>query len=92
MGAAFGIIAAILYGGIFFIVGLFYWASAELPLILCEIAYNTRKEGDNNKKRYDGVSMLSKLLKIFAVLLWIIGGIAVIALLAGGGAMLMRGF
>ncbi|MGF1564255.1 MAG: hypothetical protein ACFCUH_02700 [Flavobacteriales bacterium] len=91
MGTALSVIIAVLYGTIFFVIGLVYWASAELPLILREIAHNTRKDDGNSKPKYEGIALLSKLLKVFAVLFWVIGGLAVIALIAGGGAMLMRG-
>ena len=92
METVLNVISALLIGAIFFVCGLVYWAGSEFPLILREIAHNTRRDDGAGKPKYEGVALLSSLLKVFAVLYWVFGGLAVIALIGGGGAMLMRSF
>ncbi len=92
METALSVMYAVLIGAMFFVWGLVCWAGAEFPLILREIAHNTRRDDGAGKPKYEGVALLSSLLKVFAVLYWVFGGLAVIALIGGGAAMLMRSF
>ena len=71
---------------IFGFMGLMTWASSELPLALKEVAMNTRKEAGG--KEYKLISIYSLLIKIAAVIVWVVGLIAAIAVIAGGPQMM----
>jgi hypothetical protein len=70
---------------LFVLIGIIVWASSDRPLALREIAINTRQNGDVGSP-YMMLKVLSVCLKIFAVLLWILGIACVVGLnLAGSG-------
>ncbi len=57
----------------FCITGLIVWVFADIPLILREIALNTRdKDQIINAPAYGGVTVLCGIIKAIAVLLWIL--------------------
>ena len=58
--------------GVFGLLGLVFYASAELPLILREIAVNTRKTSEDGAC-YGSVEMLSNLIKGAAYVIWLAG-------------------
>ncbi len=82
MGFVMFLVIVILFG----FVGLMTWARADLPVIQREIAINTRKDGQGPS--YSLVQLLAVLLKISAVLIWLVGLILAIIALAGGGNFL----
>ena len=55
--------------------GLVLWTASELPLILREIAFNTRKAIDNENlnPRYAAVTVLSTVMQVIAILVVIAG-------------------
>ncbi len=55
---------------VFGLIGLTLWASAEVPLIWREIALNTRTRGGSD---YKSVQVLSAVIKLLAVLSWVLG-------------------
>ena len=69
------ILAAGLLGA--FLIAMIIWAMAELPLILREIAINTRK---NEGPDYPGVTNLSGLLKFAAVVVVLATSAAIIVI------------
>ncbi len=73
------ILSVVLFG----IIGLAIWASSDLPMIQREIAINTRKEAKGPE--YKMVQILSVLIKVFAVVFWILGIVGAI-----GGARLFE--
>jgi hypothetical protein len=68
---------------LFVLVGIIVWASSERPLALREIAINTRQNGDVGSP-YTMLKVLSVCLKIFAVLLWILGIASIVGLNVAG--------
>ena len=67
---------------VFGFLGWMAWTTSELPLALKEIALNTRKEGAEGKE-YTLINICSVLIKIGAVLIWVLGLIlAVVTLFA----------
>lgn len=69
-------LTALLTISLAFLLGLVYWAAAELPLVWRETAINTRKtEGG---PQYNGLQTLASILKMTAVLIWIVSGLAII--------------
>ena len=82
-----GIIIGIFYGGLLAVVGLVYWAGAELPLVWRETAINTRKtEGG---PQYNGLKTLAKILKLLAIFMWVMAVFAIVGLGAMGNSMPM---
>jgi hypothetical protein len=57
--------------------GLAVWASSDRPLALREIAINSRREGTGGPD-YVLLKILSVLLKVFGVIIWNLGLLAVI--------------
>ena len=71
-----GLLIGLIYGGLLAVVGLVYWAGAELPLVWRETAINTRKtEGG---PQYNGLKTLAKILKVLAVIMWVMAVFAVL--------------
>ncbi|MGA2639319.1 MAG: hypothetical protein ABSG21_00280 [Spirochaetia bacterium] len=71
---------------VFVLLGIIVWASSDTPLAWREIAMNTRRNPENGSP-YMMLRVLSVCLKIFAVLLWIVGIAAIIGLNVAGGAL-----
>jgi|PlaIllAssembly_1097288.scaffolds.fasta_scaffold3024515_1 hypothetical protein len=70
---------------LFGLFGLMVWACSDMPLAIREIALNTRKDRAQGSP-YTLVRVLSVCLKILAVLLWV-GGIAAIVALNAAGSL-----
>ncbi len=70
---------------VFVLIGITVWASSERPLALREIAINTRQNADAGSP-YTMLKVQSVCLKIFAVLLWIVGIAAIVGLNVAGSA------
>jgi hypothetical protein len=71
---------------VFGLVGLVVWTYADMPLAWREIAINTRRNAEQGSS-YTPLKVLSVCLKIFAVLLWMIGIASIIALNAAGTSL-----
>jgi hypothetical protein len=71
---------------LFVLVGIIVWASADRPLAMREIAMNTRKDPSHGSQ-YTMLKVQSVCLKIFAVLLWILGVAAIIGINVAGSAL-----
>jgi hypothetical protein len=65
---------------LFGIFGIFCWAASDIPVVLREVALNTRKEGGSGTN-YPLMDLLSLLIKIWAVIVWVVGLLAAIAVL-----------
>ncbi len=57
--------------------GLAVWASSDRPLVLREIALNSRREGQGGSD-YVFLKILSALLKVFGVIVWNAGLLAMV--------------
>jgi len=68
---------------LFCLIGLIVWSCSDMPLAWREIAINTRKDAEQGSP-YTLMRLLSICLKIFAVLLWILGVASIVALNAAG--------
>ncbi len=68
---------------LFGLLGLAVWACSEVPLAVREIAINTRRDPGQGSS-YALIRVLSVCLKIFAVLLWIAGLTAIVAVSLSG--------
>ena len=68
---------------VFGLLGLLIWASSDMPLAVREIAINTRRDHDAGSS-YLLIRVLSVCLKIFAVLVWICGIAAIVAVSLNG--------
>ena len=64
-----GLLIGLIYGGLLAVVGLVYWAGAELPLVWRETAINTCKTEAG--PQYNGLKTLAKILKVLAVIMWV---------------------
>ena len=71
---------------VFILVGIIVWACSDTPLAWREIAINTRKNADQGSA-YTMLKVLSVCLKIFAVLLWILGVASIVGLNVAGSAV-----
>jgi hypothetical protein len=71
-------ILAILVIVVFGFIGLIQWVGADLPLAIREMAVNSRKEGSSGSA-YGGIQILSVLMKVLAVLTWIVGLVLAVA-------------
>jgi len=71
---------------VFGLVGLIVWAWSDLPLVMREIAINTRRNSEQGSS-YILMKVLSVCLKIVAVLLWFAGIASIIALNAAGTSL-----
>jgi len=58
----------------FGLIGLLVFASSEVPMAIREIALNTRR--DSHGSSYVLIKVLCVSLKIFAVLIWLLGVVA----------------
>jgi len=79
MGFLFSQLLFILFG----LIGLIAWASSDMPLVMREIALNTRKEREGGSS-YVLVRVLSICLKVLAVVLWVLGIVSIVAINAAG--------
>ena len=88
-----GILGFLIFIIVFGFLGLMAWTASELPLALKEIALNTRKEGGEGKS-YSSINIYSVLIKIGAVLIWVLGLIMAIVSIAAGNMFsnLLGGF
>ena len=78
---------------LFVLIGIIVWASSDRPLALREIAINTRQNGDAGNP-YTMLKVQSVCLKIFAVLLWVLGVASIVGLNVAGsefGSLLSNG-
>ena len=71
---------------LFGLIGLLVWSYSDMPLVMREIAINTRRNVEQGSS-YTLMKVLSVCLKIFAVLLWIAGVASIIALNAAGTSL-----
>jgi len=71
---------------IFGLIGLVVWAYSDMPLVMREIAINTRRTAEQGSP-YALMKVLSVCLKIFAVLLWFAGVVSIIALNFAGTSL-----
>jgi hypothetical protein len=71
---------------LFVLLGIMVWAASDTPLAWREIAMNTRRNPENGSP-YTMLRVLSVCLKIFAVLLWIVGIAAIVGMNVAGSAM-----
>ena len=81
-----GFLVGLIYGGLLAVVGLVYWAGAELPLVWRETAINTRK-GDGVGPLYNGLKTLAKILKVLAVIMWVMAVFAMIGITTMGSQL-----
>lgn len=70
---------------LFVLVGIMVWAASDTPLAWREIAINTRKSMEQGSS-YTLLKVLSACLKIFAVLLWILGVATIVGMNFAGSA------
>ncbi len=68
---------------LFGLLGLMVWACSDMPLAIREIALNTRRDKEQGSP-YTLIRILSVCLKIFAVLLWMLGIASIVAINAAG--------
>ncbi len=68
------------------LIGVMIWAFSEVPLAWREIALNTRRNTDQGSP-YTMLKVLSVCLKIVAVLLWIAGTAAIVAINVTGSTL-----
>jgi hypothetical protein len=68
---------------LFVLIGTIVWASSDRPLALREIAINTRRNAEAGSP-YTMLKVQSVCLKIFAVILWIVGIGAIVGLNIAG--------
>ncbi|MGO9412558.1 MAG: hypothetical protein ACLQCB_17630 [Spirochaetia bacterium] len=64
---------------LFGLIGLIVWSYSDMPLVMREIAINTRRSAEQGSS-YSLMKVLSVCLKIFAVLLWFAGVASIIVL------------
>ena len=70
---------------LFVLMGTIVWAASDTPLAWREIAINTRKNAEQGSS-YTLLKVLSACLKIFAVLLWIVGVAIIVGMNFAGSA------
>jgi uncharacterized metal-binding protein len=70
---------------LFVLIGVIVWAFSDMPLAWREVALNTRRNPDQGSS-YTMLKVLSVCMKIFAVLLWIVGIAAIIGMNVAGNA------
>ena len=68
---------------LFVLIGIIVWSFSDTPLAWREIAINTRRNPDQGSS-YTMLKVLSVCLKIFAVLLWILGVACIVGLNVAG--------
>ncbi len=87
-----GIILFIVILVVIGISGIMCWASSDMPRVVREVALNTRREGASGSN-YPLVGLLSVMMKIWAVVIWLIGLVLAIAMLQQGDfiALLLSG-
>ena len=71
---------------VFGLVGLIVWAWSDMPLVMREIAINTRRNSEQGSS-YILMKVLSVCLKIVAGILWFAGIASIIALNAAGASL-----
>ena len=71
---------------LFGLIGLIVWAYSDMPLVMREIAINTRRSGEQGSS-YVLMKVLSICLKVLAVLLWFAGVASIIALNFAGSSL-----
>jgi len=71
---------------VFGLIGLIVWAWSDMPLVMREIAINTRRNAEHGSS-YILMKVLSVCLKIVAALLWFAGIASIIALNASGTSL-----
>jgi hypothetical protein len=87
-----GIILFIVILVVIGISGIMCWASSDMPRVVREVALNTRREGASGSN-YPLVGLLSVMMKIWAVVIWLVGLVLAIAMLQMGDfiALLLSG-
>jgi hypothetical protein len=70
---------------LFVLVGIMVWAASDTPLAWREIAINTRRNAEQGSS-YVMLKVLSACLKIFAILLWILGVATIVGMNFAGAA------
>ncbi len=71
---------------IFGLIGLIVWAYSDMPLVMREIAINTRRDQERGSS-YTLMKVLSVCLKIVAIILWFAGVASIVALNAAGTSL-----
>jgi hypothetical protein len=71
---------------LFILIGIMVWAYSDMPLAWREIALNTRRNGDEGSG-YTMLKVLSVCLKIFAVLLWVLGIASIVGINVAGSTV-----
>jgi hypothetical protein len=71
---------------LFVLIGVIVWAASDMPLAWREVALNTRRNPDQGSS-YTMLKVLSVCMKIFAVLLWIVGIAAIVGMNVAGSAV-----
>ena len=66
--------------------GLIYWAASVLPIVIREIALNTRDDAGSGDS-YKLVDVLAVLMKVAAVLIWVAGLVVIIITIAAPGSV-----
>ena len=87
-----GIILFIVILVVFGISGIMCWSSSDMPRVIREVALNTRREGASGSND-PLVGLLSIMMKIWAVIIWLVGLVMAIAMLRLGDyiALLLSG-
>ncbi len=83
-----GIILFIVILVVFGILGIMCWSISDMPRVIREIALNTRREGASGT-HYPLVGLLSLMLKIWAVLVWLVGLVLAIVMLRLGDLLVV---
>lgn len=78
-----GIILFIVILVVFGISGIMCWSSSDMPRVIREVALNTRREGASGPN-YPLVGLMSIMMKIWAVIIWLVGLVLAIAMLRLG--------
>ena len=79
MGIILFIVILVLFG----ISGILCWSASDMPRVIREVALNTRREGASGTN-YPLVGLLSLMIKIWAVIVWVVGLVLAVAMLRLG--------
>jgi len=71
---------------LFGLIGLIVWSYSDMPLVMREIAINTRRTAEQGSP-YTLMKVLSVCLKIFAIILWFAGIASIIVLNFAGTSL-----
>jgi hypothetical protein len=71
---------------LFGLIGLIVWSYSDMPLVMREIAINTRRTAEQGSP-YTLMKVLSVCLKIFAIIFWFAGIASIIVLNFAGTSL-----